>query len=103
MSTRIAMPHQQKIKPAFTVKKLDGTVETKVITYVDKKRTVETKKVPAGFMVRTLRGDEFRVGSEKELERLEMDENSTVALHDSENADLLDPVGAVRNTIGGKN
>lgn len=99
MNTRVAKIAQAKVQPAFSVTKLEGKRKRKILSIVDGEREEKTVEEPAGYMVRTLRGDEIHVPNDKELRRLGFDEGNTVELHDVTKDDLIDPVDYATNEV----
>lgn len=62
---------EQRIKPAYTVEKLDGTFKKTVYKRDSEKGLVQTiVEAPRGYMVRMLKGHSIHIETYKELERL---------------------------------
>lgn len=95
---RVARPNEQQIKPAFTVRQLEGKRKETRITYHDGKRTVQEVEVPAGFMVQMLNGNSIRVATQAELDRMNFGEDATVELINPARPDD-EPIGVIKNTI----
>ncbi len=68
----MAMPQQQAIKPAFTVKKLDGEVPHTVHAFDKTAGRIRKKvvNVPAGYLVQFARGHSIRCFDEAHLRRV---------------------------------
>lgn len=95
MAYSVAAPEQRKIKPAFIVKKLEGTRTENIITFDAKgKRQMKTVEVDAGYLVKfPHRGHSIRVKTDAELARLGFDQ--TIPLLDQDG----EPVGEIDNII----
>ena len=68
----IAVQQQNRIKPAFTVKKLHGTVDHKIHAF-DKENNKIVEKVvqeDAGYLVKFARGHSIRCRDEAHLKRI---------------------------------
>lgn len=91
----VALPPEKVIKPAFIVKKLEGTREQEIISFDAKKGKLVTKvEVDAGYLVKfPHKGHSIRVANEKELARLGFDQ--TVPLLNGEG----DVMGEIENGI----
>lgn len=71
---RVAAPIKQRIRPAFTVRKLEGKVQRKVLGFDPKgKKTEQTVEVDAGYLVTLAKGHSIRVYSDKDMHRLGFD------------------------------
>lgn len=91
----IPKPEQARIRPAYTVQKLDGKRKVAVYEFTkDGKRAERIKEVDAGYLVTFLRGHSIRV-SEDDLVRLGFDQ--TVPLVDGEGYD--EAVGHIPSNV----
>ena len=92
----VEAPPEKKVKPAFTVKKLEGEREVTVYEFdAKKKKVAKTLKVPAGYLVKfPHRGHSIRVANERDLARLGFDR--TTPLLNAEG----DAVGEIDLDIG---
>lgn len=62
---------EQRIKPAFTVEKLDGTYKRTVYERDKEKGLIrKEEEAPRGYLVRMLKGHSIHVATYPELERL---------------------------------
>lgn len=98
MSMQIAAPNKQRIIPAFTVQKLEGTVDHTIIQF-DKegKRYEKQIKVPAGYLVSfPTKGHSIRVKNMEELKRLGFDRTIPLVDDASDNDDV---VGTIPNSV----
>jgi hypothetical protein len=95
MGYSVAAPVERKIKPAFIVKKLEGTRKEVIIGWDAKgKRTPKEVEVPAGYLVKfPHRGHSIRVKNDADLARLGFDQ--TIPLLDADG----EPVGEIDNII----
>lgn len=91
---RVAIPDKPRIRPAFTVKKLDGKASREILSF-DKsgKKVVNTVEEDAGYLVKFPKGHSIRVRSDADMKRLGFDR--TVPLINDEG----DVVGGVPNMI----
>lgn len=72
----VAAPAKHRIRPAFTVQKLNGKIKQTVLSFDQKgKRTETVVDVDAGYMVTLARGHSIRVLTDKEMQRLGFDRN----------------------------
>lgn len=91
---QIAAPDVPKIRPAFTVKKLDGKVKREILGFDSKgKKTVTVTEVDAGWLVKFPKGHSIRVYTEKDLKRLGFDRTIPLVNDDG------DVVGMLPNDI----
>lgn len=82
-SVRVSAPRKQKIKPAFTVTRLEGERVLTVHSFDQNgKRVAKDVKVPAGYLVKFLKGHSIRVANDADLKRLGFDR--TIELVDDE-------------------
>src|SRR4030095_15161758 len=67
-----ALPTQQKIRPAFTVERLSGTVPHRVHIFDKETNRIKSKIVqePAGFLVKFYKGHSIRCRDEDHLRRV---------------------------------
>lgn len=67
-----AIPTQQKIRPAFTVERLSGTVAHRVHIFDKETNRIKSKVVqePAGFLVKFYKGHSIRCRDEAHLRRV---------------------------------
>lgn len=91
---------QQVLKPAFTVQKLPGTREQKMIKYENGKRREYVTEVDAGYLVTIRRGDSFRVTTAEELHRLKFDD--VIPMQDDEGETLGFMDNPIVEDVGGK-
>lgn len=95
---QIAAPAQRRIVPAFTVKRLEGTVDRTMIVF-DKegRRQEKVVKQDAGYLVSfPTKGHSIRVKDAAELKRLGFDR--TIPLVDAE-GDNDDVLGEIPNSV----
>lgn len=92
---RVAVPEQPKIRPAFSVRKLEGKAKREIISLdpTTGKRTVKTVEVDAGYLVTMYKGHSIRVWDEANLHRLGFDR--TIPLVNPEG----DVVGEMPNNV----
>lgn len=90
-----AQTKEQRVRPAFTVEKLEGTRTVVQHIFNPKLRKIQTKEVdvPAGYMVRCAKGHSVRV-DEDGLKRI-MDGDDTVELVDMETGETKGLVSAL--------
>ncbi len=94
-NVRVAQPTKQRVRPAFTVQKLDGKRKKDIITIDAKgKRTPQTVDVDAGYLVSFPKGHSIRVATDDDLRRLGFDR--TIELVDMESDEV---VGVMPNPI----
>lgn len=64
-----AVPHQQQIKPAFTVERLSGTLPHKVHIFDKGANRIRSKTVqePAGYLVKFYKGHSIRCRNDEHL------------------------------------
>lgn len=95
---RVAATPQRRIKPAFTVQKLEGKRKMTLIGR-DAKGNKQEKvvEVDAGYMVKFSKGHSIRVANDAELKRLGFDQ--TIPLIDDGNQDADEAVGYIDNPI----
>jgi len=67
-----AVPPEQQVRPAFTVKKLSGTVAHRVHIFDKEKNKILSKVVqePAGYLVQFYKGHSIRCRDEAHLRRV---------------------------------
>jgi hypothetical protein len=67
-----AMPNTQKVRPMFTVEKLQGTVKHRIHVFDKEKNKIMSKVVdePAGYLVRFYKGHSIRCRDEAHLKRV---------------------------------
>jgi hypothetical protein len=67
-----AIPQEQQVRPAFTVKKLTGTVSHRVHLFDKEKNKILSKVVqePAGYLVTFYKGHSIRCRDEAHLRRV---------------------------------
>jgi hypothetical protein len=93
---RVAAPVRQRIRPAFTVRKLEGKVQRKVLGFdTQGKKTEKLVEVDAGYMVTLAKGHSIRVYSDKDMHRLGFDRS--IPLVDMENDGQV--VGEIPNPV----
>lgn len=92
MTYLVEAPPERKIKPAFVVRKLEGTRQQTIFEYdAKKKKVAKTVEVPAGYLVEfPHRGHSIRVGSEKELARLGFDRTTPLLNSEGEAVGEID-------------
>lgn len=75
MAYLVEAPPEKKVKPAFIVKELSGTVTRTIFTFDAKgQKQSKTVEVPAGYMVKfPHKGHSICVASKEELIRLGFD------------------------------
>lgn len=93
---RIAAPNRRMIRPAFTVKKLEGKVKQRILSFDGKgKKTEQIVDVDAGYLVKLAKGHSIRVYTDKDLHRLGFDRS--IPLVDMDNEGEI--VGEIPNPI----
>lgn len=93
---QIATPDAPKIRPAFTVRKLDGKRKFLLWSFDSKgKKVAKEVEEDAGFMVRFAKGHSIRVRTEADLKRLGFDR--TIPLVDMNHDGFV--MGAIPNDI----
>lgn len=93
---RVAIPSQKRIRPAFTVKKLEGQIERTVLGFDQKgKKVSNTVKVDAGYLVSFPKGHSIRVLTDEAMHRLGFDRS--IPLVDLENDGMV--VGEIDNPV----
>lgn len=93
---RVAAPMKQRIRPAFTVRKLEGKVRQRILGFDGKGKKTETfVDVDAGYMVTLAKGHSIRVYTDKDMHRLGFDRS--IPLVDMENEGMV--VGEIPNPV----
>ena len=77
MRASIPQQRQEEVRPAYTVTPLEGTVPIVVRRFNAKTRKIETETVEesAGYMVKTMRGDEVRIKSVEDLRQYGLEDD----------------------------
>ncbi len=67
-----AVPEQQRVKPAFTVTKLDGKVQKPIHAFDPKESKIKRKmvEVDAGYLVKFAKGHSIRCWDDKHLSQV---------------------------------
>ena len=95
---RVAAPQRQRIKPAFTVQKLEGKRKMTIIGRDAKgARTEKEVERDAGYLVTLSKGHSLRVANDAELKRLGFDQ--TIPLIDDSDSGDDEAVGFINNPI----
>jgi hypothetical protein len=85
MSMQIAAPDAPKIRPAFTVEKMEGKITREVINFDAKgKKVVTSVEADAGYFVKFPKGHSIRVLDDAELHRLGFDRTIPLINDDGE-------------------
>jgi hypothetical protein len=92
---RVAAPEQPRIRPAFTVQKLEGKVSRTIYDTDPKtgKRTERSVEFDAGYLVTMYKGHSIRVLDDKHLKRLGFDKTIPLINNDG------DEVGSIPNPV----
>jgi len=92
----IGVPAEKRPKPAFTVRKLEGTRPHRVHIFDKNDHKIKSKVIqePAGYMVTTYKGNSIRCRSEDHLRSIGAGVRLVPLLDDKG-----EPVGAIENSI----
>ena len=67
-----ALPNQQRVRPMFTVERLQGTVKHRIHVFDKEKNKIMSRVVeePAGYLVKFYKGHSIRCRTEADLKRI---------------------------------
>lgn len=92
-AVRIAAPVQNRVRPAFTVRKLEGKRTVEIFSFDAKgKRKSTMTEVDAGYLVRMAAGHSIRVANDAELHRLGLDD--TIPLVNVDNGEVMGSIAS---------